>query len=94
MPFGHGIRLGRASEAELEQRKAQRRATAKAEEGVGHQRGELRILAMDIVLDDDLHAEPHVDDRSTMNSEHEDGDERLSRASRTTVGVGSPAQVR
>src|SRR5690606_24998265 len=63
-----------ASEVELEYGERGRQADDRAEDGVQHDQQDLVRLAVDVVLDDHLHAEPHVRHHRKDGEQQQDRD--------------------
>ncbi len=72
-------------EAQFEDRVDRRQRDHDGEEGIQHQEEDLASLRMHIVLDDDLHAEPHVHRR--RQHQKRDGDGILRPGKRAFDGV-------
>ena len=61
----------------LSKREAGDDADCDREEGVQHQKRQLRSFAVDVVLDDHLHAEPHVVEPGDHEHQQDQRDERV-----------------
>ena len=66
------------SERELEDAVRRSQRHGDGEEGVGHDQNKLHDFAVHIILDHDLHADPHVDGYRDDEQQHDDGDQRRS----------------
>ena len=70
------VATGQTSKLSLRMAKADGEPDRDGEERVRHEQGELRRLVVHVVLDDDLHADAHVDGDRQDEQQHEHGDQR------------------